>query len=71
MPEKALDLIGLFERGLLDQNYQTDIVVFDPLTVKDTTFEEPDRYPIGTHYVIGKDAIDRGRHSGGLAGRGL
>jgi N-acyl-D-aspartate/D-glutamate deacylase len=49
-----------------------DLTVFDPLTVKDRgTFSDPHCYPEGIPYVIvnGRIAIEKGEHTGVLAGK--
>lgn len=66
--------LGLSRRGLLREGYYADIVVFDPTTVADTaTFTEPHRYPMGIDYVLvnGVLTVEKGEHTGALAGRVL
>jgi N-acyl-D-aspartate/D-glutamate deacylase len=49
-----------------------DLTVFDPAGVKDlATFKEPHCYPEGIPYVIvnGQIAIEKGQHTGVLAGK--
>jgi N-acyl-D-amino-acid deacylase len=61
----------LADRGLLRVGLSADVVIFDPLRVQDTaTFEEPQRYPNGIHYVLvnGKLVIDKGEHTGAKSG---
>jgi N-acyl-D-amino-acid deacylase len=66
--------LGLPDRGLLRDGFKADIVVFDPRTVKAlATRGQPKQFPIGIEYVIvnGKAVVDRGKHTGVLAGRAL
>ena len=60
-------ILGLERRGRLEPGYYADVVVFDPLTVRDeATYETPHCYPKGIEYVIvnGQVVIDEGRHTG-------
>src|ERR1051325_8479940 len=66
--------VGLRERGLIREGMFADITVFDPAKVIDrATFESPNQYPIGIEYVLvnGKVSVDKGQHTGTLAGRVL
>ena len=66
------DKIGIKERGRLKEGLWADITVFNPATVIDrATFENPHQYPVGIDYVIvnGTVTIDKGQHTGALAGR--
>ena len=66
--------MGLKDRGLLREGMWADIVVFDPKTVIDmATFSEPHQYPVGIEYVLvnGQVTIEKGEHTGALAGRVL
>jgi N-acyl-D-aspartate/D-glutamate deacylase len=57
--------LGLKHRGLLTSGYAADVVVFDPLTVRDTaTFKQPHQYPIGIEWVLvnGQVVIAGGEH---------
>jgi len=69
MPATALRLHG---RGYLSPGYIADIAVFDPEKVKDkATFIDPHQYSEGFDYVIvnGKIVIERGEHTGEIAGK--
>ena len=64
--------LGLKYRGLLREGFKADVVVFDPLTVKDeATFADPHRFPNGIPYVVcnGVFTIDKGKHTGALPGK--
>jgi N-acyl-D-amino-acid deacylase len=66
--------LGLPDRGLLRDGFKADIVVFDAKRVKaPATRTEPKQFPIGIEYVIvnGKVVIDKGQHTGVMAGRAL
>lgn len=66
------DKLGIRDRGRLKEGNWADITLFNARMVIDqATFEKPKQYPIGIPYVIvnGKIVLDRGRHTGNLAGR--
>ena len=72
MSSMNADKIGIKDRGRLKEGMWADITVFNPATVIDrATFENPHQYPVGIDYVIvnGAITIDRGQHTGALAGR--
>ena len=51
-----------------------DVIVFDPATVAErATYEHPDRLAEGMRWVIvnGKVAVDDGKATGVMAGRGI
>ncbi len=71
MPAKR---VGLSDRGLIREKMLADIAVFDPQKVIDrATFEMPNQYPEGIHYVIvnGQISVDKGKRTPALAGRAL
>ena len=48
------------------------MTIFDPDRVIDrATFEQPQQFPVGIEYVIvnGQVTIDKGQHTGALAGQ--
>ena len=60
------------DRGLLKDGYVGDVVVFDPVHVRDAaTFEKPAAYAEGVPYVIvnGVLVIDGGKHTGARPGK--
>lgn len=63
--------IGLWDRGILREGMCADIMVFDIENIRErSTFKEPHQYPEGIEYVLvnGQIVIDRGKHTGSLAG---
>lgn len=67
----AAKRFGFSDRGELNDNMKADIVVFNPDTIMCmATYESPKQFPVGVEYVIvnGKVVIDRGTHTGILAG---
>ncbi len=66
--------LGLPDRGVLRDGFKADVVVFDAETVKaPATRREPKQFPVGIEHVIvnGQLVVDRGQHTGVLAGRAL
>ena len=65
-------LHGLKDRGRLKEGAFADVTIFDEDHVIDrATFENPHQFPVGIEYVIvnGQVTIDKGQHTGALAGR--
>lgn len=63
---------GIADRGVLAKGKLADVVVFDMDKVIDkATFTNPHQYPVGIEYVIvnGKITIEKGEHTGALAGK--
>jgi len=74
MTSLPADRLGLADRGRLAEGAFADIVVLDPATVADTaTYADPHRFPVGIDAVLvnGVLAVDRGSHTGAMAGRVL
>ncbi len=67
-------ILGLTDRGVIEEGKVADLVVFDPATVADrATFDNPHMYPQGIVHVIvnGNLVIENGEHIGALPGRVL
>jgi len=74
MTSITAERFGLTGRGIIREGAWADLVLFDADTVIDkATFTESHQYPAGIPYVIvnGQIVIDRGEHTGILAGRVL
>jgi len=66
--------LGLRDRGIIREGMWADVVVFDPKRVRDkATYEDQHRYPQGIEYVLvnGEVVVERGEHTGALAGKVL
>jgi N-acyl-D-amino-acid deacylase len=64
----------LKRRGLLQEGYAADIVIFNEEEVKDlSTFDKPHQYSTGFYYVLvnGIVTVDAGKHTGARAGATL
>ncbi len=64
--------LGLMRRGQLQPGYYADVVVFDPLEVRDAaTYEQPHQYAVGIPWVLvnGQVVIENGRHTGARPGQ--
>ena len=74
MTSFAAQRLGLRGRGVLRDGMYADIVVFNPETVSSpATRANPKQYPVGIEYVIvnGSIVVEKGRHTGVMAGRAL
>jgi N-acyl-D-amino-acid deacylase len=66
--------VGLTDRGKIGKGKYADLVIFNPATVTDTaTFLDPHQFPKGIEFVIvnGKVTVEKGGHTGILAGKVL
>jgi N-acyl-D-amino-acid deacylase len=64
--------LKLRKRGELKTGYFADVIVFDPLEIRDhATFEKPHQYATGMKHVFvnGKQVLRDGEHTGALPGR--
>jgi N-acyl-D-amino-acid deacylase len=74
MTSLAAQIIGLKDRGLVQQGYWADLVVFDPATIADqATFTEPHQYPAGIPFVFvnGVAVVDNGKLTQATPGKVL
>lgn len=74
MTSAAARRMGVLDRGLIRPGFMADLVVFDPVTLRDTaTYEDPRRYPEGVDFVAvnGTPVIENGRPTGAKPGRAL
>lgn len=65
---------GITNRGIIEEGFMADIVIFDPNTIQDkATFVKPHQYPVGIPYVIlnGQLAVDEKKYMNILAGEVL
>lgn len=70
----AAETFKLDKRGFLKEDYFADVVLFNPETVIDKAeYTNPHQYPDGIDYVIvnGEITIEKGEHTGALAGKTL
>ena len=70
----AADVIGLRDRGTLEQGHFADIVVFNPDEIRGVaTFEDPFHYSEGVEHVFvnGVSVVRDGSPTGALPGRAL
>jgi N-acyl-D-amino-acid deacylase len=66
--------LGLDRRGLLQEGYFADVVVFDPMTITDrATYAKPHQYAVGVKHVFvnGVQVLKDGEPTGVKPGRAL
>lgn len=66
--------LGLERRGLLQEGYFADVIIFDPRTIADrATYEKPHQYAVGMRHVFvnGRQVLKDGEHTGAKPGRAL
>ena len=68
------EIIGLTDRGLLEEGQWADLIVFDPTRIRDrSTYRDPHRYSEGIDWVLlnGEVVVQEGKVNGHRAGRVL
>ena len=74
MTSAPMHRMGFLDRGILRPGSMADLVVLDPVTLRDTaTYEQPRSYADGVTYVAvnGTLVIDEGEPTGATPGRAL
>jgi N-acyl-D-aspartate/D-glutamate deacylase len=64
--------LGIADRGLLQEGYFADVVVFDPAEIGDrATYEDPHQYSVGMVHVFvnGTQVLGAGEHTNARPGR--
>ena len=72
MSSLPAQILGLRDRGRIQEGFAADVVVFDPMEINPTnSFEAPKSYSVGAPYVLvnGVLVIDEGEHTGARPGR--
>ena len=72
MTSASAQRLGLRGKGLIEENYDADITIFNAETVIDkATYEEPRQFPEGISFVIvnGEVVVENGRHTGASPGK--
>ena len=68
------EILGIEDRGTLEEGHFADLVVFDPETIDGrATFPDPFHYSVGMEYVFvnGVAVVSEGEYTGELPGRAL
>ena len=68
------EILGIEDRGTLEEGNFADVVVFDPETINGrATFPDPFHYSVGMQYVFvnGTAVVSEGEYTGELPGRAL
>ncbi|MCK6462907.1 MAG: amidohydrolase family protein [Candidatus Pacebacteria bacterium] len=74
MSGQPAEIVGLKDRGALENGKKADIVVFDPETVADeATYDYPYKYPRGISevFVNGEAVITAGKFTNNLSGKAI
>jgi N-acyl-D-aspartate/D-glutamate deacylase len=71
---QVAEVYGIAQRGTLEAGNFADVIVFDPATIREmATYVEPERHSVGMRWVFvnGRAAVEDGKLTGAMAGRGL
>ncbi len=72
MTSLPAEKLRLKKKGVIAENYDADITIFNAETIIDrATFEDPRQFPSGIEWVIvnGKVVVEHGEHTGARPGR--
>lgn len=72
MTSAVADRLLLRDRGMLREGMHADVVIFDPVTVRDNaTFEDPHQLSTGIRdvWVSGQQVLRNGEHTNAMPGR--
>jgi N-acyl-D-amino-acid deacylase len=72
MTSQPANRLGIADRGIVRAGMKADLVVFDPVTVRDmSTYEKPDQYSQGIAWVLinGTTVVANGAPTNALPGR--
>ena len=72
--QQVAEVYGIQERGSLKPGFFADVIVFDPATIREqATYVEPEKLSTGMRWVFvnGAVAVQDGRPTGAMSGRGL
>ena len=72
MTSLPAEKLRLKRKGLLAENYDADITIFNPETIIDkATFENPRQFSTGIEWVIvnGQVVVEEGQHTKAAPGR--
>ncbi len=72
MTSLTASILGLKDRGIIRENYKADLVIFNPIEIKDkATYQNGRQFPDGIDYVIvnGEITVKNEKHLGVLNGQ--
>lgn len=72
MTSLPAEKLRLRSKGLIAENYDADITIFDPgIIIDKATYDNPKQFPAGVMWVImnGRVAVENGAHTGARLGR--
>ena len=72
MTSSSAQKLRLKNKGLIAENYDADITIFNPDQIIDNaTYGDPRQFPSGVNWVIvnGQEVVKNGRHTGARPGR--